>query len=340
MTVQVVNASGSYRVALDRELWRTSALVIAPLVDEWTQAAPSGVSARAITPRTFAHVTGSHLVVTGLAEQALRGLDAGPVDIDVELHRRGHGPQHVTITVPMASSLPFESVALAVGSTTIRLAGRVTAAAFPHAAVPGASVALTGIATPLLTVTAPLAADHAAGTTVRVRALAAGAATSLTAPARAGDMALRVLSAAGIGSGTLLAVGQDIVVADGTAGRVVLLRTPVAVSAADGDAVTIHAPGASGAGTALARPVLAGDGLLPSTAALAGAAIEIVDGPSTEFRRTSLTTDADGRWRLAGVRGIPEISATTTAGGFLADGPRQIPLAPTDPFIVNTSLRT
>jgi hypothetical protein len=339
MTLQVVNRTGSYRVAIGRESWLTGALVIAPLLDEWTQTAPGGVTSRALTPRAYARVAGTHLVVSGLADQVLAGLAAGPVDVVVELRRRGHLPQRVTITVPMGSVLPYEAPAVVVSSTSICLAGRVTANAFPHGPVAGATVAVTGVGPALVTLSVPLAIAHPAATGIRLRALTPGAATALSAPIRGGASAIRVLSTAGIGSGTLLAIGEDVVVADGTSGPIVRLRTPVAASAVDGATVTIQVPGAIGAGATFTRDAIAGDGLLPVSGALIGPAVEIVDGASTEFRRTQIVADADGRWRIAGVRGIPEVEVTTGAPGFLTDGPRLTPLAPTDPYIVNTSLR-
>lgn len=340
MTLQVTNATGSYRVALSQELWRTSALVVAPLLDEWTQDAPSGVTARAVTARTFAHVTGSTLVVTGLPEQALQTLATAPAEVVVELRRGGRPAQRVVVTVPMGSTLPYQAPVIAVASSTIRVAGRVTARAFPHGPISGAALSIAGVVTPLITLSVPLAIPHRETTTVRLRSLAAGAGTTLTAPIAGGMSAIPVLSTAGIGVGTLLAIGDDIVVAEGTSGMVVRLRTPIAASAADGAAVVIQTPGATGAAETLGRDAVAGDGLLPVSGALAGPVVEIVDGLSTEYRRTTLTTDADGRWRLSGVRGIPEIDLTTSAPGFLADGPRRVPLAPVDPFVLNTSLRT
>lgn len=339
MTVQVLNASGSYRVVPGEE-WRTSALVLVPLLDEWTQAAPSGVTARALSPNTYAHVTAAHLVVTGLARLALPSLATAAADIVVELRRDRRPPVTVVLTIPMGTPLPYFAPLVAVPSTTVRLTGRVSAAAFPHAPVSGATVAITGVGGALVTASVPLALDHPSGTTVRVRPLAAGAGTTLAAPITAGDTVLTLASTAGIAAGTLLAVGNDVLVTQAVTGPVVLLRTPVAASAATGAAVTVQTPGAVGTAATLTRAVLPGDGVLLTTGALGGSAVEVVDGAATEYRRTTLTTDADGRWTLSGVRGIPEVNLAASAGGFLPYGPRVCPLAPIDPIVANIPLRT
>lgn len=340
MTVPVVNTTGSYRLVVPGEPWRTGALVLVPLVDEWTQSPPADVTARSLTPHTAAHVTAGTLVLTGLPERAFPTLATAPAQVVAELRRDGRVPQVVTVTVPTGTVTPWTAPPVAVTARTVRLSGRVTAAAFPHGPVAGAQVTFAGAAAALVTVPVPLALDHAAGTTIRARTLTPAAATSLDAPSRAGQRVLTVASTAGIAAGTVLAVGEDLVVADGTNGPLVLLRTPVAASAAASSPVTPHTLGAAGAAAQLSRAALAGDGLLPASGTLAAAVVEVVDGAATEYRRTALATDADGRWALPGVRGIPEVDLTVTAAGFLTEGPRRYPLAPLDPFVLNTSLRT
>lgn len=337
MTV-VLNASGSYRI-IHGAAFRTSALVVVPLLDEWTQEPPAGITAKALSPRAHARVTGSHLVITGLREQVLPNIDTAPAELTVELRRPGRPLQRVTVVVPMGSTLPYAAPVVAVTSTTIRLAGRVTAAAFPRPPIVGATIAIAGIGLPLVTLSVPLARRHAAGTVVRVRPLTPGAGTTLAEPVAGGAKVLSLASTAGIAPGAVLAVGRNLVVADATTGSLVLLRTSIAASAAAGTAVARQTLGAPGASVTLARDAREGDALLPASGALAGTVVEILDGAETEFRRTTLTTDSDGRWGVP-VRGIPEIDLTTSAAGFLTDGPRRVPLAPIDPYTVNTSLRT
>lgn len=339
MITRVTTAAGSYRV-VPGDRWRTTALILAPLLDEWTRAAPSGVTARSLGPNSHAHVRAGHLVVTGLASHALPGLDTTDATVAVELRRPGRPPQTVVLTVPMGAALPYTAPAVALASTTIALAGRVTRAAFPHGPVAGAAVKVTGGTSAVLALTVPLALAHPAGSTVRERTLADGASTTLTAALTGGATVLEAASTAGITPGTVLAVGQDLVTAGSVNGPLVLLRTPAAASAAAGTAVTLQNPGTSGSATTLARTALRGDGMLPVAGALAGAVVEVVDGAATEFRRTTVTTDTDGRWRIGGVRGIPEVTLTTSAAGFVTDGPRLYPLAPVDPFVVTTALRT
>ena len=335
----VSTASGVFRVA-PGEAWRTSALVLVPLADEWTTASPAGVTARSLSPNTHAHVAGGHLVITGLPGRALPDLATGPAELFAELRRPGRPPQRLSIVVPQASTLPYRAPAVAVDSTSITLTGRVTAAGFPYAPVAGASVAIAGGVAPLLALPVPVALGHPAGSTVRGRGLSSGPATTLAAPVRGGDGVLQVASGAGIGPGTVLAIEGDLVVVDAVAGPVVVLRTPASVSAPVGAVVTSFTAGVAGAATTLTRDARPGDGVLLLAGAVGAPEVEIVDGARTEFRRTDLATDADGRWRVPGVRGVPEIMLTTSAAGFLSDGPHRYPLAPLDPYVITIALRT
>ena len=119
-----------------------------------------------------------------------------------------------------------------------------------------------------------------------------------------------------------------------------VLALPLATSPTAASAVAVLSLGAIGAATTLARAGLRGDGVLLTGAALAATTVEVVDGAATEYRGVDLVTDPDGRWRLGGVRGVPELRITTAAGGFLTDGPRTHPLAPFDPYVINTALTT
>lgn len=335
----VINVDGTYTVH-PGETWRTLALVLVPLRDEWTASLPSGITARALSPNTHAHVTGGHLVITGLPGRALPDLASGPAVLAAELRRPGRPPQRVAITVPQASTLPYRAPAVSVASTSITLVGRVSAAGFPYAPVVGASVAIAGGVAPLLAIPVPLALGHPAGITVRERALSSGPGTTLLAAVRGGDGVLQVASVAGLAAGSVLAVGPDLVVVDAVAGQFVMLRTPASLSAPAGAAVTAFTAGVTGASTTLTRDALPGDGVLPVGATLGGPAVEILDGAATEYRRTAVTTGADGRWRVPGVRGIPDIALTTSAPGFITDGPRLYPLAPLDPYVLSIALRT
>lgn len=341
MTAAAVNELG-YRVLLPGEPHHTGALAIAPLVDEWTGAAPLSVSARARDPRTDAHVSGGALVITGAPHLVRSNLATAPLDLTIDLLREGRPPQRIQLTIPMGSVLPYTAPPIAVTATTITLIGRVTEADFPNAPIPGAAVNIAGagVGTQLVALNVPLANDHPSGTAMRARTLTSGPSTTLVAPARAGDRALVVAATAGIASDDVLAIGADLLVAAGINGSLVLLRTPVVVSAPAGATVTRQVVGPSGPPVAMLRAAIAGDGLLPTSGNLTAAVIEVVDGVATEYRRTAVITDADGRWSLSGVRGIPEVRLTTTATGFLDDGPRRCPLAPIDPFVRNVALRT
>lgn len=341
MTQLVVTDTGTFRV-VPAEPWHNGALALVPLADEWTGRPPPVASARSLSAGVGAHVTRGTLVLTGLPERAWPHLSTTDQFVDVVLTRPGRAEQHARIRIPAASALPYRAAPLPVSSTTIALAGRVTASAFPHGPVVGASITLSGTPTaPVVAVGVPLASAHPAGTTVRLRPLPAVPTTSLTEAARAGDATVTLASTAGIGAGTVLrlATGEHTIV-DAVTGTLALLRRPLRTSPADGSAVAIVTPGAPGAATTLTRDALAGDAVWPVAAALAGASVEVVDGAATEYRALGLTTDPDGRWRQPGVRGVAALRLTVSAAGFLTDGPTEHPLAPTDPFVIDVALRT
>ncbi len=340
MTQLTVTATGTFRT-LPAEAWRTQALALVPLLDEWTQAPPPVVFARSLSPHVYAHVTRGTLVLTGRPEQAWPQLATTAQFVTVSLLRPGHAEQRVTIRVPAASPLPFTAAGLAVASTAIAAAGRVTAAAFPHAPIAAATLQFAGApAAPLVALDVPLSAAHASGCTVQLRTLTSAGTTTLTGLAVAGATTLTLASTAGVAAGRVLLLGTgEHTVVDAVRGQVVLLRLPLRTSQASGSTVTRRNLGGVGAATTLSRDALAGDGVLPVAAALAGTLVELVDGPGTEYRSVGLGTDADGRWRLSGVRGIPELRITTAAPGFLTDGPRTHPLAPTDPYVIDTALK-
>ena len=127
-------------------------------------------SARSLSAGVGAHVTRGTLVLTGLPERAWPHLSTTDQFVDVVLTRPGRAEQHARIRIPAASALPYRAAPLPVSSTTIALAGRVTASAFPHGPVVGASITLSGTPTaPVVAVGVPLASAHPAGTTVRLR---------------------------------------------------------------------------------------------------------------------------------------------------------------------------
>lgn len=318
--------------------WHTRALALLPLVDEWTLAPPSPpISARSLSPSVSAHVTRGTLVLTGLPERALPHLSTTSSTLSARLSRPGRPDQTVAVTIPAGSALPHRGAPIHVTSATIAVTGRVTAAAFPHGPIAGAELAFSGT---LVAVSTPIAADHAAGVTVRARTLTPGATTTLTVAASAGQTILQPASSAGMAAGAVLQLttGEYCVVAGLPAPSVVELHHPLRTSPAAGSTVTLVALGGTGAATALSRAALPGDGVLPLAGPLAAATVEIVDGNATEYRATGLVTDADGRWRLSGVRGITELRLTTSAAGFQTDGPRTFPLAPIDPYVITTAL--
>jgi hypothetical protein len=347
MTQLLVTSQASSLIR-GREQVRASALVVARLVDEWTQAPPPVVTARSLTPRVSAHVTDGHLVLTGLAEVAFPTLSTAVQEVVVELRRPGRAAEQVSISVPAGATLPYRPADLPVASTPIALTGRVTDAVDPFPPIPLATVGFAGAGADLIALSTTMAGGHAEGTTVQARALTAGAATTLSGAARAGDQVLALGSTSGMPANRVLrlrgpatgAPDDYVVVAAVLATGLVSLRLPLRTTPDPAATVTRMNLGAAGAATTLRRAARPGDGVLLVQAALAAAIVEIVDGPATEYRGTAFTTDADGRWRLSGVRGVSDLAITVAAAGFTTSGPTVHPLAPIDPTVINTALST
>lgn len=342
-TTTVVTADGSYLVVQGDRLV-TQALVVVPLVDEWTQAAPEAVRARCLTPGASAHVTAGHLVVTGVPERALPSLPTTAGTVEVVLERPGRPPQPVALVVPAGSALPWRGPAVPLASMVVAVAGRVREKDHPYPPVADATVEVRGVAPQrLVTLRAPLALSHDAGVSVGGRALTETGTTTASAAA-AGSTRLVVASTAGIGSGTVLALGarprEEHVTVDGLEpGNVVVLRVPLVRSVADASPVRRHTTGALTGATSLVRAALPGDGVLVTVAGSNAAVVEVSDGARTELRSAQLRTDPDGGWRLDGVRGIPRIELTVSATGFATHGPVAHPLDGTyDPNVLDVEM--
>jgi hypothetical protein len=336
---------------VDGGVLRASALVIAPIEDA---AVATGfgdrvMRARALDPFVSGHVTGPWLVLTGRPELALPNLATADAFLHARLSAADLAPQDSEIRIPMGSPLPYTAPPIMLASPATAMAGRVTAAAFPHAPVAGATLTVGG-AVPsgrLIGLRCPLALAHDAGIVVRNRALAAQATTALTLPAAVGDQHVTVASTASATAGRVLAIGTDprgehavVVSSDAVTGRI-FLGAPLQRSARSGAVVTVNSRGATSGPTTLARAVDAADGVLVTAADLTGPVVEISDSvpARAEFRLTGLLTDADGYWRLDGVRGVPSLELTTAAAGFTTDGPTSHPLEPRrDPNVINVEL--
>lgn len=326
----VITATGSYRVVADAVL-RAEALAVVELTDPWTGGAPEQLRATSLTPLTTAHVTAGHLVVTGRASRAFPHLDTVSATLAVRLDRPARRPQLVEIEIPAASPLPWRT-AVDLDANPLTITGRVREADFPHAPIPAAEVAVTGLpGLGLVAVRTPLGHAHTAGTAVQIRALTDNGGTTVADVAAAGSDRLHLTSAAGIGPATVLVLGatervEHARVLTTLPGDVVVLRSPLVRSRGATEPVRRCTLGATGASTILARATQPGDGVVLTAAALIGDVLEIVDGGSTELRSLDLVADTGGGWRLDGVRGVPQIALTVSAPGFQTSGPVVHPL--------------
>jgi len=336
--VAVVNATGSYLIVRDAVVG-TAALVVLAVVDEWTAAPPLGLSVVSLTRGVGAHVAGGAVVLTGRPERVWPHLDTADQHATVRWRRLGGPAETMTITVPAGSSLPFQAAPVAVRAATITVRGLVRLRAFPHGPVAGAEVTVSGTAGALVVASPPLTAAHPAGSPVRIRTLSPSTATTLTDDVVSGVSALPVASTTGFTAGDAVELGGVLAgtIAAVAGPTVATLAAPLPLTAAAGTPVSVHSLVAAGAGTTLSREALPGDGLLPVAAALAGEVVE-VGGPVPEVRRTRLTTGPDGRWLLAGVRGVPEISLTVAASGLVTAGPSPVRLRPGGDAALETDL--
>ncbi len=309
---------------------RGQALVVIAIIDP---SAPSGPGPRSITvnstdPHVRAHMVDSWLVMAGRADLALRHLATTAATLHATVQAAGLLPQDVAIDIPAGSDLPFDGPAIILDVPAIAITGTVTASVFPHSPIADADIAVSGTVFDgaVMGLRTPLALPHAAGTPIVATTLATAASTTLASPVAAGAAQLNLTAAAGVLPGSILAVGVDQtvehVVADAATAINVQLRTPLMRTWPAGSPVT-RVTATSGASSSLARDARTGDAVLVVTAALAADAVEVADSnpARAEYRATGCRTDVDGRWRLAGVRGVPTISLTTSAAGFNTAGP-------------------
>jgi hypothetical protein len=188
---------------------------------------------------------------------------------------------------------------------------------------------------------------HDTGTPIGSVALNPTGATTLVNPAPAGATQLGLASTAGMSSGAVLAVGAEPtvehVVVAAVLGSQIRLRLPLVGTRPAATAVAVVAVGAPTASTTLARPAAAGDSVLVVAAAISSTGVSVADADPdrVEHRVTGCRSDTDGRWRLAGIRGVPSVTFTTSAAGFVTAGPSEYPLdGVRDPNVIDIALDT
>jgi hypothetical protein len=324
----VATVAATYTV-VDAERLDAGALVIARLVD-----AASGrplATARGHTEHPHASVqvaSSGHLVVIGRADLVLPRLATANETIVVELERPGQPPELLSLLVPMGSPLPLELPDIAIEAPPLAIAGTVTSAAHPHGPVADAlvRVALPAAGPPFaLALRTPVARSHPPASTIRARDLNPVTATTLAEPAVGGDATTTVVVAAvaGCAPGRVLALGpplgppsdvEHLVIGavDGPTATVTL-RTPLVRSRPAGTAASVFTLGAAGPASALDGEVRSHDGIVLTAADLAQEdAVEIVDPDPlrNEVRATHARSDADGRFRVPGVRGLERLALT------------------------------
>lgn len=303
-----------------------SALVVARVVDAATGFPRPVLRASAPSPHTRAHIAdGSFLVLVGRPELALPGLATTDRGLDARLELDDAASIDIAFTLPAGTLLPYRSTDVSVESPAVALTGSVRAASFPHGPIAGADIDVgqttaTGVLTGLRI---PLAAAHPAGATVSERPTTVAApATVLSAPAVAGQRGVVVENVAGCsGPNAVLMLGQPstaehaVISAVDVAARRLTLGGPLRRSRPAGSVVQAHTLGNAGQVATLTRAVFPGDGVVALSVGLPPGVVELT-GPVPELRATGVASDAGGRWRLDGVRGVRRLTLVATAPAF------------------------
>lgn len=262
---------------------------------------------------------GSLWCVSGYPEQVFPAL---PDDLTVSLSCPGYRPATVLVNVPASAVFPFDAGAIAMRPEPVRLQGRVVQVAGARDPIDGAAITTP---TPDLTLLrTPIHLDHAAGVTVRRRALnAAVPATTVATSAFGGATTLLLNDVSTIAAGAILQLGSDrdmefVIVSSVEATlNTVTLAGPIRRSLPAGSPVQRVTKGGVGTSQTLTRSALAGDGLLRLSGTLPEGTIEILDGASTEYAITGALTDARGYYRLDGVGGAVLFELQASAPTFV-----------------------
>jgi hypothetical protein len=306
-----------------------AALVVAPVVDAASGLPRPVLRASTTSPYVSAHVSdGGYLVLSGTPELAVAQLATTPQRLTARLELPDAPALEVEFVLAAATVLPFRPPAVAVELPPAALTGTMHAAKFPYAAIAGAAIDARLVAGPpaFLGLRTPLALAHPVGATVRPRAVTPAApATALSVPAAGGALSVVVDDVTGCsGANRLLMLGdvttrEHVAIAAVDAGtHRVTLKAPLRRSRGAGATARAHGVGAPGVATTLARAAIAGDGAVALAANVAGAVVEVA-GPVTELRATGAVSDADGRWRLDGVRAIGRLNLAASATGFVSE---------------------
>jgi hypothetical protein len=245
---------------------------------------------------------------------------------------RAPGFSDFKVAVPVAANAisPATAPPIALRRALVRVQGRVVADTASRAPIAGAKVVAVDDptspppATHILNLRSTLSLAHASGKTVREIAMTSSGSATLNTDALAGAKIVALSTTTGLLAGSVIrfanATGTQVVyavaasVAAGSAG----LRDPLNTSFfAAGTSVQFLNPGAPGLGGVLNGDADAGDGVLLSSAALAGNTLEIEPGSaSVEYCETGALTDADGYYAINGVGRSAEIFFEASHSGF------------------------
>jgi hypothetical protein len=174
-----------------------------------------------------------------------------------------------------------------------------------------------------LALRAPLALDHASGTTVRECQLTpTGVQRRVVFEVRGGSTILALDDVSGLAAGQVLRLGagEDYGVIAALAPRPyeVTLRQPLRASLPAWSPVrqmTVTIPG-GGASGVLTQDAVAENGVLILDQVLDVDAVEIDSGTAVEYRAVGAVTGTDGFYRLAGISGVQVIYLHAEATGF------------------------
>jgi len=296
------------------------ALITCGLVDEvWGTALDVQATITADLAGTSVHYTdGALFAVTGYEETVFPKLATNPYTVNLTTAAPGYRPAVIPVLVPAGTTLPFVFPAIKMRPLPVRLQGRVVKQS-DHSALVDAKVTSTD--NTVLLLRSPLLFDHAPAVKINVFSFApAGPARKLASPVLGGSSTVFLNTTAGLGATQTLQIGPDplaelgVILTLGPGAGQVNLQTKLNSSFPQNTPVQQMTPTGPGAFANLARSSNAGDGLVVLSGPLVATAIQVFDGPQTEFHLLNAFTDASGYYHCNGLAGVKSLKLQASSG--------------------------
>lgn len=300
----------------------TTAFVTGRVIDEVTEQPLDFATLRADRPSVHTRVAqGGYFAASGSAGRLFPDLATTAYALELTFRAERHRELVVPVPIPIGTLFPIKHADVRLRPLPVRLEGRVVRES-NRTGIVGATITIQSPANAILLRTVAHT-DHPLGVSVIPRTLNVGAAFTVDGGVRGGETSVKLKpNVAGLAAGSILRftrTSEYVVVdtVDGPANRVTL-RYPITHSYADlepADEFTVM-PG--GAPVATSRSIDAGDGVLVLGAVMSATAVEISDGPRTEFHETDRVSGTDGFFAAAGIAGVANLTLRASALGFQA----------------------